>query len=171
MDKDRKLTVGVGGVVVKDGKVLMVRKTYSPAAGYWMIPGGYLKAGEMLAEGASREIWEEAGVKVQVDGIIAVRSRVRDGEATDTYVVFSARTVEGEPRPDNREVDGARYFSLEEVMSPDSKITDISRYLAEKVLTGDYILFPDADWFPSNMPKETKSSYIVYTGKPKGDTK
>ena len=152
-------------MVVFNQKVLMVRKTYPPSAGYWLIPGGYLEAGEMLAEGAAREIWEEAGVKVKILGIMALRSRVRDGESTDTYVVFVAQSTGVEPRPDNHEVDAARYFSLEEIKSAEIKITDISRYLAERVLTGDYVLFPEDDWFPSNLPGETTSSYKVYSGR------
>ena len=163
MSRRSDLTVGVGGVVVRDGKVLLVRKTYPPSAGHWLIPGGYLEPGETLAQGASREIWEEAGVRVQIEGIIAVRSRTQDEGSTDTYVVFLAVATGLEPRPDNKEVDAARYFSLEELRSPEIKITDISRYLAGKVLTANYILFPEADWLPSNLPEETKSSYLVYT--------
>ncbi|MEI8172204.1 MAG: NUDIX hydrolase [Deltaproteobacteria bacterium] len=57
--------VGVGAVVIKDGKVLLVKRGIAPSKGMWAIPGGSLKLGETLQEGAEREILEETGVVVK----------------------------------------------------------------------------------------------------------
>jgi len=57
--------VGVGAVVIKDGKVLLVKRGIAPSKGLWAIPGGSLKLGETLQEGAEREILEETGVVVK----------------------------------------------------------------------------------------------------------
>ena len=57
--------VGVGAVVIKDGKVLLVKRGVAPNKGLWAIPGGSLKLGETLQEGAEREILEETGVTVR----------------------------------------------------------------------------------------------------------
>ncbi|MCX5854565.1 MAG: NUDIX hydrolase [Deltaproteobacteria bacterium] len=57
--------VGVGAVVLKDGKVLLVKRGIAPSKGLWAIPGGSLKLGETLQEGAEREILEETGVVVK----------------------------------------------------------------------------------------------------------
>jgi ADP-ribose pyrophosphatase len=56
--------VGVGAVVFRDGRVLLVRRGVAPARGLWAIPGGGLRLGETLQEGAEREILEETGIVV-----------------------------------------------------------------------------------------------------------
>jgi len=57
--------VGVGAVVMKDGKVLLVKRGIDPNKGLWAIPGGSLKLGETLQEGAEREIMEETGITIK----------------------------------------------------------------------------------------------------------
>jgi 8-oxo-dGTP diphosphatase len=57
--------VGVGAVVIKDGKVLLVKRGVPPNKGIWAIPGGSLKLGETLQEGAEREILEETGITIK----------------------------------------------------------------------------------------------------------
>ncbi len=55
----------VGAVVIKDGKVLLVKRGVEPNKGVWAIPGGSLKLGETIQEGAEREIMEETGVTIK----------------------------------------------------------------------------------------------------------
>jgi ADP-ribose pyrophosphatase len=57
--------VGVGAVVIKDGKILLVERGVQPNKGVWAIPGGSLKLGETLQEGAEREILEETGITIK----------------------------------------------------------------------------------------------------------
>ncbi|MDI6726592.1 MAG: NUDIX hydrolase [Smithellaceae bacterium] len=57
--------VGVGALVVKDGRVLLVKRGVAPSMGLWAIPGGMLELGETLQEGAEREILEETGVIIR----------------------------------------------------------------------------------------------------------
>ena len=57
--------VGVGAVVIKDGKVLLVKRGIPPNKGLWAIPGGSLKLGETLQMGAEREILEETGITIR----------------------------------------------------------------------------------------------------------
>jgi len=56
--------VGVGAIVVKDGRVLLVKRAADPNKGLWAIPGGSLELGETLREGAEREIREETGIVI-----------------------------------------------------------------------------------------------------------
>ncbi len=56
--------VGVGAIVVKEGHVLLVKRAAAPNKGLWAIPGGSLKLGETLKDGAEREILEETGIVV-----------------------------------------------------------------------------------------------------------
>lgn len=68
--------VGVGGVVIDEGRVLLVRRATEPALGEWTIPGGLLEAGETLAEGVARELLEETGLIVRVVDLIEALERI-----------------------------------------------------------------------------------------------
>ena len=57
--------VGVGAIVIKDGKVLMVKRAAPPNQYLWAIPGGMLELGETLQEGAEREIFEETNIRIR----------------------------------------------------------------------------------------------------------
>ncbi len=56
--------VGVGAVVFAADHVLLVRRTKAPLAGEWSLPGGAVELGETLEEAISREVAEEAGIRV-----------------------------------------------------------------------------------------------------------
>jgi 8-oxo-dGTP diphosphatase len=73
-------TLGVGGIVFKDQKqVLMIQRNQPPAKGFWSIPGGKLEPGESLAEACQREIKEETGLETEVKNIVAVAERRIEG--------------------------------------------------------------------------------------------
>ena len=57
--------VGVGAVVLREGRVLLVRRGVAPAMGLWAIPGGGLRIGETIQAGAEREILEETGITIR----------------------------------------------------------------------------------------------------------
>jgi ADP-ribose pyrophosphatase len=57
--------VGVGAVVIRDGKILLIRRGIAPSQGLWAIPGGALELGETLQQAAEREILEETGVTIR----------------------------------------------------------------------------------------------------------
>jgi 8-oxo-dGTP diphosphatase len=56
--------VAVGAIVIKDGRVLLVRRGQPPSKGLWAIPGGRVELGETLKEAAEREIIEETGLTI-----------------------------------------------------------------------------------------------------------
>ena len=73
--------IGVGAVVVRDGRVLLVRRRYEPLAGQWTLPGGAVELGETLAGALRREIREETGLAIDVGPIIEVLDRITRDEA------------------------------------------------------------------------------------------
>ena len=79
----RKPIVGVGGVVIEDGRALLIRRGSEPLLGQWSIPGGTLELGETLAEGAERELKEETGLEVRVLELIEVFERINFGRGAD----------------------------------------------------------------------------------------
>lgn len=55
----------VGTVVVKGRDVLVLRRGQAPKRGFIDLPGGFLEAGEAIADGARRELFEEAAIRVR----------------------------------------------------------------------------------------------------------
>jgi len=94
--------VGVGAVVVKDGRVLLVRRGHEPSKGQWSLPGGMLELGEGLMAGAVREVEEETGLLVEVVELVELLDRIhRDGERVRYHYVIAdylCRVVDGELR-------------------------------------------------------------------------
>jgi 8-oxo-dGTP diphosphatase len=73
--------VGVGAVVLHEGRVLLVRRGHAPLPGKWSLPGGLCELGETTAEAARREIEEECGLKIRVVDVAGVLDRVIRDEA------------------------------------------------------------------------------------------
>ena len=72
--------VGVGAVVLREGRLLLVRRGAAPAQGLWAIPGGGLRLGETLQEGAEREIMEETGIVIRAgEPLFTCDSLEKDG--------------------------------------------------------------------------------------------
>ena len=68
--------IGVGGVVIREGRALLIRRGSEPLKGEWSIPGGMLEVGETIAEGVARELLEETGLSVRVLDLIEVFERI-----------------------------------------------------------------------------------------------
>ncbi len=61
-----------GVLVVRHGKVLLVRRRVEPFIGYWDIPGGFCEVDEHPAETAIREVREETGLAVELTGLLGL---------------------------------------------------------------------------------------------------
>ncbi len=83
--------VGVGGVVVRDGAVLLVQRAREPLEGQWTIPGGGVEVGETLKEAVARELKEETGLEVRVLELVDAFERIvpdDTGRARFHYVLL-----------------------------------------------------------------------------------
>ena len=82
--------VGVGAVVVHEGRVLLVRRGHEPLMGQWSLPGGLLELGESLAEGVVREVAEETGLTVEPVELVELLDRIhREGERVRYHYVIA----------------------------------------------------------------------------------
>jgi ADP-ribose pyrophosphatase YjhB (NUDIX family) len=68
--------VGVGAVVVHEGRVLLVRRGNEPLKGHWTLPGGLLELGESVVEGVARETREETGLVVEPLELVELIDRI-----------------------------------------------------------------------------------------------
>jgi len=68
--------VGVGAVVVHEGRVLVVRRGHEPLKGHWTLPGGLLELGESIVEGVVREVREETGLLVEPLDLVELVDRI-----------------------------------------------------------------------------------------------
>lgn len=105
-------SLGVGGVVWHEGKVLLVKRAHNPGKGAWTIPGGYVDQNEKIADAVAREIREETGLIAKPLSILALRDR--PGEKHDTYIIFLLDYQGGVLQADPTEVSGIGFFTLAE---------------------------------------------------------
>ena len=112
--------VGVGAVIVDQGRVLLVKRGSPPMVGQWTIPGGVVELGETLRAAAEREAREETGLTVRAGEVIEVIDRILPGENGRLqyhYVLidFLCTVVEGEltAGSDAADVAWAREHELE----------------------------------------------------------
>jgi ADP-ribose pyrophosphatase YjhB (NUDIX family) len=81
--------VGVGGVVVRHGQVLLIRRGKPPLYGRWVVPGGTVELGETLEEALVREMEEETGLRVEPIELLTVFDRIeRDGDRVVYHYVI-----------------------------------------------------------------------------------
>ena len=97
-----KPLVGVGAVIVRDGRVLLIRRGQAPLLGEWSLPGGVLECGETLREATVREAREETGLVVETVDMLGVYERIVPGDRRVRYhyvlIDFLCRAVGGELR-------------------------------------------------------------------------
>jgi 8-oxo-dGTP diphosphatase len=100
--------VGVGAVIVEDGRVLLIRRGQSPLLGEWSLPGGVLECGETLREAVIREAREETGLVVETREMLGVYERIicSDHGRSDRGRRDDASSIEshGENSPSSRRV-------------------------------------------------------------------
>jgi 8-oxo-dGTP diphosphatase len=111
--------VGVGAVIVEDGRVLLVKRGKAPLLGEWSIPGGMLELGETMRQGAEREALEETGIVVRATDLLGVFDRVvpDDKKATLYHYVlidFLCQRISGDVLAAGDAAD-ARWFTPDEV--------------------------------------------------------
>lgn len=71
--------VGIGAIILRRGRVLLIERARPPAEGQWSLPGGVLEPGERLADAVRREVLEETGLRVKPERVFEVaESIIRD---------------------------------------------------------------------------------------------
>jgi ADP-ribose pyrophosphatase YjhB (NUDIX family) len=107
----RPITVGVRVLVVDGDRLLLVR---GHGHDHWHLPGGAIKRGELLADAARREVYEETGCRIEVDRLLGMYSHFKEYKS-DHQAIFVAHPLsELSPRL-NIEIAEARFFPLSDL--------------------------------------------------------
>ena len=67
---------GASGLIVRDGKVLLIRRGKEPYKDHWSLPGGGVERGERIREAVKREVLEETGLEVDVGLVAGYREEI-----------------------------------------------------------------------------------------------
>jgi ADP-ribose pyrophosphatase YjhB (NUDIX family) len=119
--------VGVGAVIVHEGRVLLVQRGRDPLKGHWTLPGGALEVGESLSDGVAREVREETGLEVAVGELVELLDRIHreEGRVRFHYVIadYLCRVTGGELRAGS-DADAVRWVERAEWNSQSALVLD-----------------------------------------------
>ncbi len=105
----------VDALIIRDGKIILIKRGTEPFLGAWALPGGFVDSGETAQDACVREAKEETGLEVRVLELVGVFSEpLRDPERGTIAVAYLCEAVGGEISggDDARE---AEWFSLRDL--------------------------------------------------------
>ncbi|MFG6402548.1 MULTISPECIES: NUDIX hydrolase [unclassified Microbacterium] len=134
--------VAAYAVIVDEGDRVLLAHWNEGRHAAWTLPGGGLEPGEDPEHAARREVKEETGYRVALDGLLGIHSRVipatqrLSAEATDPLhalrIIYRAHVIGGRLRDEvNGSTDRAQWFSLGEAKELHRvKLVDIALRMA-----------------------------------------
>lgn len=126
----------VSGLVMIDGKIMLVRHTYGVGKDKLLLPGGHVKEGEMPEQAVSREILEETGVRARPADIIGARLK-----KDEWLLLYRMEYVGGMPASDGHENSEVLLLPPEKAAERED-IMPLSREMCRAVLEGRLIVMP-----------------------------
>jgi 8-oxo-dGTP diphosphatase len=136
--KKQSIKTSVVACIIDDQeRVLLTRRCIEPFCGQWVMPGGKVDHGEPLAEALHREVGEEVGLEVHIDGLLDVYEHLDIGDKNDHYVIlyYRAHPLTVDLVPNNQEVTEADWVSAERLAAYD--MTPGTRHILA-------MIYPDA---------------------------
>lgn len=107
--------LAVDGVIVKDGQILLAKRTIEPFLDFWCLPGGRMDVGETCEEAVAREMIEETCLKCEIMKLLGVYSRPgRDPRGHTVTVAYLLKPVGGELKG-NFESSELKFFDLDKI--------------------------------------------------------
>lgn len=110
------MKVIVGGIIEKNGKYLLVQEAKKKCYKKWNFPAGHLDFNESLEQGAIREIKEETGCDVELDGICYVANRILEDDLF-VMIVFNAKLIKENIKFDREEILNVKWFDYDEIVN------------------------------------------------------
>jgi ADP-ribose pyrophosphatase YjhB (NUDIX family) len=129
----------VGAVCIWQDQILMCKRAIEPRVGTWTIPAGYMEMGETTAEGAAREVLEEAGALIEVTGLLGVFEIPR---ISQIYVVHRA------------DMTGPQIFAGTE--------SEAVKLVAWADIPWDELSFPSITWALRQFEEKVGPAHVVH---------
>ncbi len=128
-------TAVVAVVKNPDGNVLLTKRAIPPYLGKWVMPGGKIDVGEPITAALKREVMEEVGLEVHVEGLIDIFEIVPSNEHKEHYVILYYLTSpkSGELVPNKEEISEVVWADREAVSRMD--VSNGTRHILSKVFT------------------------------------
>lgn len=117
------MNVIVGGIIEKDGKYLLVQEAKKKCYEKWNFPAGHLDFNETLKEGAIREIKEETGCDVKLEGVCLIANKNLE-DSLFVMIVFNAKLINEDIKFDKEEILDVKWFDYDEIVN---KMDDMLR--------------------------------------------
>ncbi len=112
--------VAVGGIILKNEKILLIKRQNPPDKDMWGIPGGAVELGETILEAIQREIKEECGIKVNNGQIVAIIDKIYFKKSSVLYhyeiIDFEFKDFIGTLHSASEALD-IRFFTLREIQN------------------------------------------------------
>lgn len=121
------MKVIVSGIIEKEGKYLLVQEAKKKCYEKWNFPAGHLDFNESLEQGAIREIKEETGCDVKLDGVCYVANRILEDDLF-VMIVFNAKLINENIEFDKEEILDVKWFDYDEIVNK-----------MESMLRGNYV--------------------------------
>jgi 8-oxo-dGTP diphosphatase len=151
----------VACVIDAEERVLLTRRCIHPFCDQWVMPGGKIDLGEPILAALHREVKEEVGIEIHVEGLIDVFEHLEVGKNSDHFVILYYRTtpLTFDLTPNGQECTEATWAPKERL--PDFDIPAGTRHILSKI-------FPELGWGNGAPPERTAESEIPGGFKPPG---
>ena len=117
--KTKKARVGVGVLINKNGKILLIKRKGSHGEGSWAPPGGHIDFGESVRDCAKREVKEEIGIEIKNLKVVGFTEDLFKKEKKHYITIWvSSVWKSGEAKTNNREFSEVGWFLWKKLPKP-----------------------------------------------------
>lgn len=135
------MVVIAGSLIVKNGKILMVKEAKKKCYGQWNFPAGHVEENELITDAAIREAFEETGCRVKLTGVLPISTVYLKENETAIIVKFTADIIEENIKFDTKEILDVQWLDLEKVKNMtveelrgyDTALNDIKSFEEKKI--------------------------------------
>lgn len=135
------MVVIAGCLIVRDGKILMVKEAKKRCYGQWNFPAGHVEENELVTNAATREVYEETGCKVKITGVLPISTVYLKEKETAIIIKFTADIIEENIKFNTEEILDVQWLNLDEVKNMteeelrgyDTALKDIKNFEEQKI--------------------------------------
>ncbi|MBW9221973.1 NUDIX hydrolase [Methanothermococcus sp. SCGC AD-155-C09] len=113
--KYKSPALAVDGIVNIDNRLLLIKRKNPPFKDFWAFPGGFVDYGESTEDAIIREVFEESGLKTEIESLLGVYSNPnRDPRGHVVSIVYILKYIEGSPKGSD-DAKEAKFFSIGDI--------------------------------------------------------